>query len=257
MTTASQALSAGYNVGVSALNPAAITGYLDSRPRLTRWMERLRGRRYRVALLGSPDQASAAGDSGSGGHPTATAVVIAYTWRDGSVARRLALALEADWPAVPAAVREAFDTVLACAPGLVVLDLRRTNRCGCLGHRHPVVRERAFAEPHEALGGVVAGEIDIAWRLVEAWPALPLEETALDARFFEGSRLDEFRSHQFRLRLLSIVLHEINHLVFPHEPEDAVRGRSLAFYRDALRSYVEEACATMSFTIDRSFSRME
>ena len=107
------------------------------------------------------------------------------------------------------------------------------------------------------MGGQSAGELDIAWRRVEAWPALPLQETALDARFFEGSRLDEFRARQFRLRLLSVFLHETNHLAFPHEPEDSVRDRSLSFYRDALRSYVEEACATLSFTIDRSFSRME
>ena len=246
--------AARYNAGMSPLSLAAIKHYLDSRPRLTRWMERLRGRRYRVALLGSPGRTPVSTDSGRT-HPLP--VAIAHAWRDAPAAARVALALEADWPSVPASGREAYETILACAPGLVVLDLRRTNRCGCLGHRHPVVREQAFAEPHEALGGVVVGEIDLAWQRVEAWPALPLEETALDARFFEGSRLDEFRSRQFRLRLLSVVLHEINHLVFPHEPEESVRGRSLAFYRDALQSYVEETCNTLSFTIDRSFSRME
>ena len=140
---------------------------------------------------------------------------------------------------------------------MVVIDLRRTNRCGCLGHRHPLVREKAFADPHESLGGQAAGEIDVAWQRVEAWPALPLEETALDARFFEGTRLNEFRARQFRLRLLSVFLHETNHLALPHEPEESVRERSLTFYRDALHSYVEEACAMLSFTIDRSFSRME
>jgi hypothetical protein len=31
----------------------------------------------------------------------------------------------------------------------------------------------------------------------------------------------------------------------------------LSFYREALHSYVEESCTTLSFTIDRSFSRME
>ncbi|HEY6293269.1 MAG TPA: hypothetical protein VI455_17090 [Terriglobia bacterium] len=239
---------------MSALAPAAITGYLDSRPRLARWIEWLRGRRYRVAVLGAPALPAESSDlDGPGQLP----VVIVHAWRDAPVAARVALALEADWPSVPESCREAYDSILACAPWLVVLDLRRSNRCGCLGHRHPVVREEAFAEPHEALSGAVVGEVDIAWRRVEAWPALPLEETALDARFFEGSRLQEFRSRQFRLRLLSVFLHETNHLVFPHEPEESVRGRSLAFYRDALRSYVEETCATMSFTIDRSFSRME
>jgi hypothetical protein len=35
-----------------------------------------------------------------------------------------------------------------------------------------------------------------------------------------------------------------------------VRQRSLGFYHDALASYVENAMATLSFTIDRSFSRL-
>jgi hypothetical protein len=185
------------------------------------------------------------------------AVVIAHQRGESSAAQRLSVALESDWPGVPISCREAYQTVLNCAPGIVIVDLRRTNRCGCLGHRHPVVREAPFAEPHELLGGHMAGELDIAWQRVEAWPALPLEETALDTRFFEGSRLDEFRARQFRLRLLSVFLHETHHLTFSREPEQSVRERSMAFYREALRNYVEETCATLSFTIDRSFSRME
>ena len=184
-------------------------------------------------------------------------VVVAHARRDSSAAQRLGMALESDWPGVPASCQQAYENVLSCAPGIVIVDLRRTNRCGCLGHRHPLVRLQPFAEPHDSLGGEAAGELDIAWQRVEAWPALPLEEAALDARFFEGSRLDEFRAHQFRLRLLSVFLHETNHLAFPHEPEESVRERSLSFYREALRSYVEESCTTLSFTIDRSFSRME
>ena len=68
-------------------------------------------------------------------------------------------------------------------------------------------------------------------------------------------RLEEFRQRQFRLRLLSILLHETHHLVWPREPESAVREKSLAFYRDSLASYVEKAVGTLSLTIDRSFSR--
>jgi hypothetical protein len=229
------------------LPAAAISGYLATRAARVRCLDWLRGRRYRVVSLAFP-------------WPEASdplPVVIAHHRRDSSAGSRLAAALEADWPAVPASCRQAYETVLGCAPGIVIVDLRRTNHCGCLGHRHPLVRQEPFAVPHESLGGQVAGELDIAWRRVESWPALPLEETALDARFFEGSRLDEFRARQFRLRLLSVFLHETNHLAFPHEPEESVRERSLAFYRDALHSYVEEACATLSFTIDRSFSRME
>lgn len=221
-----------------------IESYLGGRPRITRALEWLRGRRYLVTELirksGAP-----------------LAVVIAHQRRDAAHARKIALAFDKDWPAAPLSCHEAYETMLAGSPDLVVLDLRRQNRCGCLGHRHPIVREEPFAVAHEVFGGGSVGEIDIAWQRVEAWPALPLEETALDARFFEGSRLDEFHERQSRLRLLSVFLHETNHLVNPQEPEESVRARSVTFYREALSHYVEESCATMSFTIDRSFSRME
>jgi len=237
-------------VHVSTLQPTAILDYLASRPRLVRWHDQLRGRRYRLAKLSRVAEAPSE-------HEAPVLVVIAHRWRDAAVVGRVQRALEEDWPSVPLVYREAYQTILASAPGLIVLDLRRNNRCGCLGHRHPVVRERPFAELHEAFCGSAIGEVDIAWQRVQAWPALPLHDTALDARFFEGSRLDDFRGRQFRLRLLSVFLHETNHLVFPNEAEDSVRARSLNFYRDALSSYVEEACHTLSFTIDRSFSRME
>jgi len=229
---------------MSALRPL-IEAYLADRPKLARGLEWLRGRRYRV------------GELSRGSEAAPLAVVIAHRRRDAFHARRIALAFEQDWPAVPSSCQEAYEVVLAGAPDLIVLDLRRQNRCRCLGHRHPIVRAEPFSVVHEAFGGGTVGEIDIAWQQVEAWPALPLEETALDARFFEGSRLDEFHERQARLRLLSVFLHETNHLVNPHEPEESVRARSVSFYREALLHYVEEACATMSFTIDRSFSRME
>jgi hypothetical protein len=241
----------GYNRFVGTLRPAAILEYLASRPRLVRWLEQLRGRRYHVATL------SRLAESLPSGEPAPLLVVIAHRWRDASTAERVRQALEEDWPSVARVYREAYEKILASAPELIVLDLRRKNRCGCLGHRHPFVTEEPFAEPHEAFRGAGIGEVDIAWQRVETWPALPLQDTALDARFFEGSRLDDFHSRQFRLRLLSVFLHEVNHFVFPNEAEDSVRGRSLNFYRDALSSYVEETCHTLSFTIDRSFSRME
>ncbi|MGH9355519.1 MAG: hypothetical protein ACRD10_05255, partial [Terriglobia bacterium] len=139
----------------------------------------------------------------------------------------------------------------------IVIQLRRDNVCGCLGHGHPAVREAPFAELHDALRGVRPGEMDLAWRRVASWQALPLSDTALDVKFLEGSRLEEFHKKQFRLKLLSILLHETHHLACPEEPETAIRGRSLTFYHDALASYVEGAMATLSLTIDRSFSRLE
>ncbi|HMD99077.1 MAG TPA: hypothetical protein VKM93_17320 [Terriglobia bacterium] len=218
---------------------ASVQAYLASRPRLTRGLEWLSGRRYRLAALG-------------GRSPVA---VIAHSWRDERSARQVALALEEEWTRVPESCRSAYTEILLLAPQLIVVQVRRDNVCGCLAHRHVLVTEKSFAEPHEAFGGAPVGEMDIAVRRVEAWQALPLTDTAFDARFLAGSRLEEFRHRQFRLKLLSILLHETNHLVFPHEPESSVRERSLAFYRAALADYVANTIQTLSLTIDRSFSR--
>jgi hypothetical protein len=223
------------------ISPAAIEGFLRSRTGWVRWKEWVSGRRYLPARFLDRSK---------------PLVIIAHSFRDSAMARNLAFVVEQDWMGVPASCRDAYDEILHKAPGLVVVQLRCSNICGCLGHRHVVVKEPPFAEHHEVFGGAGVGEIDIAYKRVETWQALPLSDTALDARFLEGSRLEEFRALQFRLRLLSIVLHETNHLVFSHEPESSVRERSLAFYHDALSSYVEGAVATLSFTIDRSFSRL-
>jgi hypothetical protein len=222
-------------------SPASVEEYLGALPRWIRWRQWASGRRYRVARF-----ADRAGPL----------VIVAHSFRDARRARQLALAVEQDWAAVPSRCREAYDEILFRAPGLMVVQLRRKNVCGCLGHRHLVVKEAPFAESHDAFGGVRVGEMDIAYERVETWQALPLSDTALDTKFLEGTRLEEFRAQQFRLRALSVLLHETNHLVAPDEPEASVRERSLAFYRDALASYVETAITTLSLTIDRSFSRL-
>ena len=219
----------------------AIDTYLASRPRLTRWVEWCAGRRYRLAVF--PDR-------------PLPVVVIAHRYRHPAQAAQMARAIELDWPQTPPHCRSAYEDVLSRAPGLVVLQLRRKNVCGCLGHRHPFVKEAPFAEPHDAFGDAAVGEMDIAFDSVEHWLALPLTDTALDTQFIAGSRLQEFHAQQLRFRLLSILLHETHHMVEPQAPEEIVRERSLTFYRDALANYVETARATLSFTIDRSFSRL-
>jgi hypothetical protein len=166
-------------------------------------------------------------------------------------------AVEQDWAGAPQPCRDAYEEILQDAPKLVVIQFRRSNICGCLGHRHVTVKEQPFAEPHDALGGDPAGELDIAYERVERWLALPLMDIALDTQFVAGSRLKEFQAERLRLQFLSILLHEISHMVRPHEPEASIRERSLAFYREALAHYVENAKASMSLTIDRSFSRFE
>jgi len=219
----------------------AVEGYLRARPRWVRWREWLRGRRYTLARFADRPR---------------PLVVVAHSFRDAGRVGQLVAAVEEDWPRVPAPCREAYDAILRKAPAVLVVQLRRTNVCGCLGHRHVLVKETPFAEAHDALGDAPTGEMDIAFDRVESWLASPLMDTALDTQFIAGSRLDEFRAQQLRLRLLSILLHEAHHMVYSQEPEDSVRGRSVAFYREALAAYVENTRATMSLTIDRSFSRL-
>jgi hypothetical protein len=218
----------------------AIETYLRTLPRRIRWRLWLAGRRYLTIRFLDREK---------------PLIVIAHSFRDAGRAAQLAVAVEQDWFLAPAISRAAYEEILSRAPGLVIVQLRRKNLCGCLGHRHVLVSEVPFVEAHEVFRGAGAGEMDVAYDRIATWAALPISDGALDARFAAGSRQEEFRAEQFRLRVLSVLLHEINHLVFPQEPESSVRERSLAFYREALASYVENTVATMSFTIDRSFSR--
>jgi hypothetical protein len=221
---------------------SAIEAYLRARPRRVRWREWASARRYRVGRFEDRPM---------------PVVVLAHSFRDRGMAEQFGLMIQKDWTQVPSRCREAYDEILDKAPGIVVVQLKRTNVCGCLGHRHVAVKETPFSDPHEAFGGASCGEIDIAFERVKSWKALPLTDTALDTKFLSGSRLEEFHAEQFRMRLLSVLLHEINHLVYPNEPEASVRERSLAFYREALAGYVEAAVSTLSLTYDRSFSRFD
>ena len=184
-------------------------------------------------------------------------MVVAHARRDSLKALEMVRAVERDWGDAPHACRNTYEQILESSPKLVIIQFHRTNICGCLGHRHVIVKEQPFAEAHDALGGDPAGELDIAFERVETWVALPLSDIALDAQFAAGSRLQEFHAARLRLQLLSILLHEINHMVCAQEPEASIRERSLAFYREALAHYVANAKASLSLTIDRSFSRFE
>jgi hypothetical protein len=222
------------------ISPSAVTDYLQSRRRWLRWRDWAAGRRYLPTRLA--DRAT-------------PVFVVAHSFRDARTARQVSLAIEQSWVMAPEICREDYEDVLGSAPDIMVIQLRRTNRCGCLGHRHPLVWEAPFAQPHDALGGVAVGEMDLAYKPVEMWLALPLSDTALDSQFVEGSRLEEFRRNRLRLKLLSVILHETHHLVSPRQPESSIRQQSLRFYHDALSAYVESAAATLCFTIDRSFHR--
>jgi len=224
------------------VTPEAVKAYLCSRPSWIRWREWMAGRRYALAAFADRPK---------------PLVVVAHSRRDSPKALEMVRAIEHDWAEAPEDCRAVYQEILLHSPKLVIVQFHRTNICGCLGHRHVIVKEKPFAEPHDALGGDPAGELDIAYQRVETWVALPLSDIAHDTQFVAGSRLKDFQAARLRLQLLSILLHEINHMVHTEEPETSIRERSLAFYHDALARYVDNAKASLSLTIDRSFSRFE
>ena len=126
--------------------------YLAARPRVARWLEFAARRRYRLAAF--PDR-------------PLPVVVIAHRGRYPARIEQVATAIEHDWEETPAQCRDTYEEILQQAPGLIVVQLRRTNVCGCLGHRHVLVKEIPFSEPHDAFGDAAVGEMDIAFDRVE------------------------------------------------------------------------------------------
>ena len=238
--------------------PAQVERFLKSLPLRTRLGNWLRGRRFLSVRPGgqSAGQTAAAARGAKPGAQEEKLIVVAHSVRDANVAADLRTALEKDWFETPPACREDYEDILAEMPHLVVVQLRRDTVCDCLGHRHFRVRERLFSRHLQKFHGYEVGEVDLAHRRIAAWEPWPLMSTAFDSKFIPGTRLTEFRRRQFRLRLLSVLLHEANHLARPSEHEASVLSRSVNFYRNAMVSYFETSRNTLSFTMDRSFSRL-
>jgi hypothetical protein len=137
-----------------------------------------------------------------------------------------------------AVYREALDRT----PSMVVVELRRANACGCLGHHHPPGTESRLARRLAADTGLVVGEIDLAVQSIREWQPLPLAALAAAVAATEqSSRAEtsaELEYRRFHTALLAVFLHEIEHLAFPARPEQAVRRRSDEFYLSAMRDYV-------------------
>src|SRR2546422_3159218 len=120
------------------VSKSAIEAYLRARPRRVRWRAWASGRRYRVGRFEDRPM---------------PVVVLAHSFRNRDMAEQFGLMIQKDWTQVPSRCREAYDEILDKAPGIVVVQLKRTNVCGCLGHRHVAVKETPFSDPHEAFGG--------------------------------------------------------------------------------------------------------
>ncbi len=119
-------------------------------------------------------------------------------------------------------------------PAMVVVLLDAINPCECLGHHHPRGAESRLTRRLAADLGEPIGEIDLAYEGIRQWRPEPLSALAAAGL---GGRLETIH---FQAAALGILLHELEHLVFPDRPEHEIRLRSNHFYSQAMQELVAE-----------------
>jgi hypothetical protein len=163
-------------------------------------------------------------------------VLASYTRGDEAGLDEFRRAIEETWPALPERHRFRYREVLAATPSFVVVELRRKNICTCLGHHHPQGTGSRLMSRLQGLSGVRTGEVDLAYEAIREWEPQPLSHMALP---IEPDH-PELRAFQYQLALLTVFLHELNHLVAPQESEFSVRSKSQKFYDDLLGQFIAE-----------------
>ena len=166
-------------------------------------------------------------------------------------ARSLSAALRITWPSLPASLRASYAEIFDRAPSLVVVELRRRNACGCLGHHHPSLAQSALARRLAAETSGEVGEIDLAVEAIRSWAPLPLSSLAAE-QYVPPADAECRRSYarlRFHVALLSVFLHELEHVAFPERPEHEVRRHSDELYQQSLRHQLAEEFGA-SFGID-------
>ncbi len=133
-----------------------------------------------------------------------------------------------------AGTRCVYQPVLDRLPGIVVVLLHPFNPCGCLGHHHPHGTESRLTRRLEADLGEPVGEIDLALEGIRGWEPEPISSMAL------GDLDGRLAPIHFQAGVLAVLLHELEHLVFPERNEAEVRTRSNHFYTAAMAELVAE-----------------
>lgn len=128
--------------------------------------------------------------------------------------------------------REVYADVLRALPPMVVVRFEERNAGGVLGHACPRGLESAATKRLQAETGLPVGEVDLAFRLIAEWQPRPLASMASGAAAMDDGEL------RYRVSLLSVLFHELEHLAFPEREERVVRKRSDAFYEAALEAGV-------------------
>jgi hypothetical protein len=168
-------------------------------------------------------------------------VVASYPRGSYSFAISLQSALGSTFRSIHPELRETYQGVFQGAPSLVVVILRARNRCTCLGHHHLTGTESRLARRLSADTGRHVGEIDLAVEGIRQWQPLPLSSLAVaSADGTNQAAQAELEHWRFHAALLTVFLHEMEHLTFPERPEPEVRLRSNEFYRGALRQFAAQ-----------------
>jgi hypothetical protein len=131
-------------------------------------------------------------------------------------------------------IRNVYRPVFDSLPGIVVVILYPLNPCECLGHHHPPGTESSLTRRIASDLGEPVGEIDLAYEGIRRWEPEPLSSLAAGDL---GGKLAEIH---FQAGVLAVLLHELEHLVFPERSEQEIRTRSNHFYTAVMEALVAE-----------------
>lgn len=128
--------------------------------------------------------------------------------------------------------REVYADVLSALPPMVMVRFEERNAGGVLGHACPHGLESDATKRLQSETGLPVGEVDLAYRQIAEWQPRPLASLASGAEATDSGEL------RYRVALLTVLFHELEHLAFPDREERQVRLRSDAFYEAALEAGV-------------------
>lgn len=161
-------------------------------------------------------------------------LLLSFPTGAGGVVREIEVAYSHTLRRLSDEARAPYRAVLEAAPAMVVVLLHPVNPCQCLGHHHPPGAESRLTRRLVADLGRPVGEIDLAYEGIRAWAPEPLSWLAAGEL---GTRLSAIH---FQAALLAVLLHELEHLVFPERTEQEIRTRSNHFYTKTMQELVAE-----------------
>ena len=159
-------------------------------------------------------------------------LLLSYPSGHAAVAEEIEAAYAHTLRGLAGGTRGPYAALFPALPAMVVVLLRPRNVCGCLGHHHPRGTESRLTRRLSADLGRPVGEIDLAYESIRQWRPQPLLTLAA------GELGGRFEALHFQAAVLAILLHELEHLVFPEKTEQDVRVRSNHFYSAAMEELV-------------------